>query len=451
MLMESIDLSRQAQVRAVSRLTAAPGDRMPAPRPLTDGPSPMLVKHLFVGILIGLFAGSGCAGSGLVVRTDRGREVGVDAQRVRPVHYEKEELQKAMDPFAEHLAALVLQRERGLQLRLSEWSMPADPLQRALIEGYLGECQQRGQFGDCWEVLDGQSPGVTVDAKRTIASRMALSFGLREAAEVIRNVNPVKLETMMLMWFAFYLASFVLPDVTITKLIFMTMSAGMIAFLGVDGFRNIIMGYRTMRQEAAEAQTFDQLRGAAQRYGQRMGPSALRIAVAVVTWGLCRGTGLGTSLAALPGAPQAAANAEAMGFELAAVNGGSVAVSATGTVTLVLMTEATVPERGGGPNRALRFTERDLQKGFTKHGADFGLGGSWNPSRAEEFRAAVLRHINGPGVRMIEGTYRGDPVVHYLDPKTGLDVIADMAGNYVSGWKLGAEQLESVLSTGRLF
>ena len=40
---------------------------------------------------------------------------------------------------------------------------------------------------------------------------------------------------------------------------------------------------------------------------------------------------------------------------------------------------------------------------------------------------------------------------HFLDPKTGVNVIADPAGNYVSGWKLGAEQLESVLTTGRLF
>ncbi len=32
-----------------------------------------------------------------------------------------------------------------------------------------------------------------------------------------------------------------------------------------------------------------------------------------------------------------------------------------------------------------------------------------------------------------------------------LNVIADPAGNYMSGWRLGAEQLESVLTTGRLF
>ena len=61
------------------------------------------------------------------------------------------------------------------------------------------------------------------------------------------------------------------------------------------------------------------------------------------------------------------------------------------------------------------------------------------------------QHINSSGVRAIEGTYRGNPVTHHLNPETGLNVMSDAAGNYVSGWKLGVEQLESVLATGRLF
>jgi hypothetical protein len=112
------------------------------------------------------------------------------------------------------------------------------------------------------------------------------------------------------------------------------------------------------------------------------------------------------------------------------------------------------PAAGGAQgafSRILGFTERNLQKGFTKHGADFGLSGNWNPGRAAEFSRAVNQHINSPGVRTITGTYRGNPVTHYLDPSSGLNVVADPAGNYVSGWRLGAEQLEGVLTTGRLF
>ena len=105
----------------------------------------------------------------------------------------------------------------------------------------------------------------------------------------------------------------------------------------------------------------------------------------------------------------------------------------------------------GAYSRIVGFSERNLQKGFTKHGADFGLSGNWNPSRAADFSRAVNQHINSPGVRSIAGTYRGSPVTHYLDPGTGLNVIVDPASNYISGWTLGAEQLESVLATGSLF
>jgi hypothetical protein len=96
-------------------------------------------------------------------------------------------------------------------------------------------------------------------------------------------------------------------------------------------------------------------------------------------------------------------------------------------------------------------TPQALQKFFTKHGADFGLTGNWNPARAADASRVIHQHINNPAVSVIQGTYRGNPVTHFVDPKTGLNVVADPAGNFVSGWRLGAEQLESVLTTGRLF
>lgn len=104
----------------------------------------------------------------------------------------------------------------------------------------------------------------------------------------------------------------------------------------------------------------------------------------------------------------------------------------------------------GAFSRFLRFTAGSSQKGFTKHGTDFGLNGNWNPGQAVAFRRAVNQHINSTGVRVISGTYRGKPVTHYLDPQTGLNVIADPAGNYVSGWRLGPEQLRHVLENGSL-
>ncbi len=105
----------------------------------------------------------------------------------------------------------------------------------------------------------------------------------------------------------------------------------------------------------------------------------------------------------------------------------------------------------GAFSRILTATPRQLQKGFAKHGADFGLAGDWNPGRAADFSRAVNRHINDPGVQAVSGTYRGQAVTHYVNPRTGLNVVAGPSGNYISGWQLSSEQLRSVLSSGRLF
>lgn len=96
-------------------------------------------------------------------------------------------------------------------------------------------------------------------------------------------------------------------------------------------------------------------------------------------------------------------------------------------------------------------TSRNLQKFFGKHGADFGLSGKWNPSRAADASRAIHQHINNPGVRSIQGSYRGNPATHYLDPNTGLNVVADSAGNFVTGYRLGSGQLTDLLATGHLF
>ena len=96
-------------------------------------------------------------------------------------------------------------------------------------------------------------------------------------------------------------------------------------------------------------------------------------------------------------------------------------------------------------------TPRNLQKFFGKHGADFGLTGNWNPSRAADASRAIHQHINSPGVRTIQGPYRGNPATHYLDPRTGLNVVADRAGNFVTGYRLGPDQLSDLLTTGHLF
>lgn len=120
---------------------------------------------------------------------------------------------------------------------------------------------------------------------------------------------------------------------------------------------------------------------------------------------------------------------------------------------IVLMSMVPAPGAGAAPaaSRTLLRTPRSLQKFFSKHAMDFGLSGTWNPGRAAEASRVIHQHINSSGVRQVAGRYRGADATHYVNPTTGLNVIEDAGGNFVSGWRLGAEQLESVISTGRLF
>lgn len=107
-----------------------------------------MLRHLMVGVLIGLVASSGCAGPPLVVRTDRGQAVMVDLPSVQPVEYGEAELREAMGVFAEHLAAVIQSREGKLRVRLAA----SDPM----AEAYLAWCGQRNAPGDCLELLDGK-------------------------------------------------------------------------------------------------------------------------------------------------------------------------------------------------------------------------------------------------------------------------------------------------------
>jgi RHS repeat-associated protein len=102
-----------------------------------------------------------------------------------------------------------------------------------------------------------------------------------------------------------------------------------------------------------------------------------------------------------------------------------------------------------GAAEGLGFTRSQLQHGF-KHANDFGVGGNANNRTLSEFSSALQSHVDAAGTRAIQGTYRGKPVTHHVDPNTGLIVIRDSSGKFLSGWKLSPQQLQHVLTTGKL-
>jgi hypothetical protein len=97
----------------------------------------------------------------------------------------------------------------------------------------------------------------------------------------------------------------------------------------------------------------------------------------------------------------------------------------------------------------MAIEEARLQHAF-KHAKDFGIEGPRNKQTLSGFAAKIEAHIAAPDTRVINGSYRGKEVRHFLNDSTRLNVILDMDGHFLSGWKLSLQQLRHVLTTGKL-
>jgi RHS repeat-associated protein len=98
----------------------------------------------------------------------------------------------------------------------------------------------------------------------------------------------------------------------------------------------------------------------------------------------------------------------------------------------------------------LSFTERQLQSQLAQHGDVWGIDGVPNTSATRaEFLSRLVDHIDDAGTTRIEGTFRGQRVVHYVNDH-GLNVFTTPEGGFWGAWRLNAEQLSNVLMRGSL-
>lgn len=100
-------------------------------------------------------------------------------------------------------------------------------------------------------------------------------------------------------------------------------------------------------------------------------------------------------------------------------------------------------------SRILISSSKQLQAKF-KHASDFEVTGSYCKANATKYSAKINQHINNPNVQTIQGTYRGNSVIHYFDHQTGLNVISSSSGEFISCWKLNSAQFENIAKHGRL-
>jgi hypothetical protein len=91
------------------------------------------------------------------------------------------------------------------------------------------------------------------------------------------------------------------------------------------------------------------------------------------------------------------------------------------------------------------FSAKQLQKKF-KHAKYFGITGNYSLANAAKFRSALENHINAPTTEVIQGEYRRQPVIFFVNRHTRLIVIQDASGYFLSGWRLSGVQLNRVVN-----
>lgn len=98
------------------------------------------------------------------------------------------------------------------------------------------------------------------------------------------------------------------------------------------------------------------------------------------------------------------------------------------------------------------LTDAQIQVKF-KHANAFGIIGERNRENLELFKDKVIEHMKDPSTKIIEGKYKKNiKATHYLNENTGLNVMINATSTkFISGWKLGDQQLEKLKTEGDFF
>lgn len=209
-----------------------------------------------------------------------------------------------------------------------------DPAVAELKRGYLQWCGRTWGGGDCLCLLVDR-PELDGDGKYALAMAIAQRYVLGEMKEAFAEMaDPQAVYASITSAMTMYLLLWTLPE-PVSKGVAATLTAVLIAYLGVDTVWRLIDGWLVLVGEVDRATTFDEIEAAGKKYGKTMGRTAAKAFVMLATVVVGNtAAGVASKLPALPGAGQAAVMAEAqLGIRYAAVaQVEAVAVSAEGVV-----------------------------------------------------------------------------------------------------------------------
>ncbi len=221
--------------------------------------------------------------------------------------------------------------------------------QDEVTRGYGRWCERRSHQEDCFSLLK-DTPTLDADGRYTLAMAIAVDSVWDETkAALVELADPEAVRASIVSAMAMYMLLWVLPE-PVSKGLAATLTAALIAYLGVDTVWGLIGGWVQLVEEVDRARNFEELREAGERYGKVMGRHAARAFVLLATAAIGNTVGLAGKGPGLPGYSRAAVLAETQGgFRLAAVGEvRSVAVSAEGAFTIALTPGAVAMTALGG-------------------------------------------------------------------------------------------------------
>ena len=96
---------------------------------------------------------------------------------------------------------------------------------------------------------------------------------------------------------------------------------------------------------------------------------------------------------------------------------------------------------------AIQFDDIQLQAKFA-HAVDFWIAWNYNLANRDLFKQAIINHSKDPATKLILWTYRTTiRVNHFFNELTWNNVMYDLDWNFISWWRLDAEQINYLKTT----
>ncbi|NTX63500.1 AHH domain-containing protein [Myxococcus sp. CA051A] len=309
----------------------------------------------------------------------------------RDVPHSLNPMQAARERFGVPSRSGVYGYERGSSRLIPQRGEDADGPQ--LLEDYADEaltraygqwCKRKDRPGDCLRLLD-EGPLLASDGKYTWALAIAMDSVWEETAEALEGMtDPQAVVAGIAASATMYLLLWSLPE-PVSKGVAATLTACLIAYLGVDTVWSMLDGWLTLVREVDRATSFEQLQAAGEAYGEVLGENAARVFVLLATVAIGNTAGLATKSVGLPGSAQAALAVESQaGFQYAAVGSvSSVALTAEGfTIALAPNAVAMASRSGRSENHHIATNKNDISA---------VRGGPWTPRFRKLFARAGMK------------------------------------------------------------